>query len=154
MLSIYSTVFSGIFLGIALRQPTWPKIHDRGVITPANASLVTAVFAKTIELSFATAVVSFLGQVLSRRSLSVRGSGRGVSLAEMNMRNWITQPGNMVVNWETVRYAGFSILGLISATGAICAMLYTSASDALGRLGSPDLDQIQLTKVYNSATTA
>ncbi|KAK8220360.1 hypothetical protein IWZ01DRAFT_477327 [Phyllosticta capitalensis] len=131
MLSIYSTVFSGIFLGIALRQPTWPKIHDRGVITPANASLVTAVFAKTIELSFATAVVSFLGQVLSRRSLSVRGSGRGVSLAEMNMRNWITQPGNMVVNWETVRYAGFSILGLISATGAICAMLYTSASDAL-----------------------
>ncbi|KAK8174217.1 hypothetical protein IWX90DRAFT_366229, partial [Phyllosticta citrichinensis] len=131
LLSIYSTVFSGIFLGIAIRKPDWPQIHDKGALTPSNSSLLTAVFAKTIELSFATAVVSFIGQVLSRRSLSVRTTKRGVSLAEMNMRNWVTQPGNMVVNWETVRYASFSILGVISAIAAVCAMLYTSASDAL-----------------------
>ncbi|KAK7518575.1 uncharacterized protein IWZ02DRAFT_222253 [Phyllosticta citriasiana] len=131
LLSIYSTAFSGIFLGIAIRKPDWPQIHDKGALTPSNSSLLTAVFAKTIELTFATAIVSFIGQVLSRRSLSVRTAGKGVSLAEMNMRNWVTQPGNMVVNWETVRYAGFSILGIISASGAVCAMLYTSASDAL-----------------------
>ncbi|KAF2090347.1 hypothetical protein K490DRAFT_6729, partial [Saccharata proteae CBS 121410] len=131
ILSIYSTAFSAIFLIIALRAPRWPTIHDRGSLTPANASLVTAIFAKTIELSFATAFVAFLGQVLSRRSMAVASGGKGVTLAELSMRNWVFQPGAMITRWETVRYAGLSILGVISIVAAISGMLYTSASDAL-----------------------
>jgi len=37
----------------------------------------------------------------------------------------------MLTQWEGVRYAGISVLGIISLLGAICAMLYTSAATAL-----------------------
>ena len=70
------------------------------------------------------------GQVLSRRAVSKRS--KGVTLAEMSMRNWIMQPGTMLTHWETVRYAAFSFLGLVALAAAVMAMLYTSASDALG----------------------
>ncbi|KAH7061251.1 hypothetical protein B0J12DRAFT_542169, partial [Macrophomina phaseolina] len=131
LISIYATILSGIFLVIALRGPEWPMIRTNGSLTPSNASLLIAVLAKTAELSFGASVVAFIGQVLSRRSLSVRGSGKGITLAEMSMRNWIGAPGYMVANFETVRYALFSILGIVSFIAAIVATVYTSASDAL-----------------------
>ncbi|KAF4535796.1 uncharacterized protein LTHEOB_12533 [Lasiodiplodia theobromae] len=131
LISIYATLISGLFLVVALRGPQWPMIRSDGWLTPSNASLLVAVLAKTVELSFGSSIVAFLGQVLSRRSLSVRGSGRGVTLAEMSMRNWIGAPGYMVANFETVRYALFSILGIVSFIAAIVATVYTSASDAL-----------------------
>lgn len=55
-----------------------------------------------------------------------------MTLAEMSMRSWIMQPGTMLTHWETVRYAAVSFLGLVSLLAAVMAMLYTSASDALG----------------------
>ncbi|OJD33351.1 uncharacterized protein BKCO1_3100033 [Diplodia corticola] len=131
LISIYATIVSGLFFAVALRGPEWPMIRSNGWLTPSNASLLVAVLAKTVELSFGSSIVAFLGQVLSRRSLSVRGSGKGVTLAEMSMRNWIGSPGYMVSNFETVRYALFSILGIISFIAAIVATVYTSASDAL-----------------------
>ena len=51
---------------------------------PSNATLVTAIIAKTIELSFVTVFISCLGQILTRRSL-IKRSG-GTTLAEMTMR--------------------------------------------------------------------
>ncbi|KAL1623483.1 hypothetical protein SLS54_004473 [Diplodia seriata] len=131
LISIYATIVSGLFLVVALRGPEWPMIRTSGWLTPSNASLLVAILAKTVELSFGSSIVAFLGQVLSRRSLSVRGSGKGVTLAEMSMRNWVGAPGYMVANFETVRYALFSILGIISFIAAIVATVYTSASDAL-----------------------
>lgn len=41
------------------------------------------------------------------------------------------QPGTMITHWETVRYAALTFLGLIAMLGALTAMLYTTASDAL-----------------------
>ena len=41
------------------------------------------------------------------------------------------QPGTMITHWQTVRYAAFTFLGLIALLGALTAMLYTTASDAL-----------------------
>ncbi|KAK5001458.1 hypothetical protein LTR28_012622 [Elasticomyces elasticus] len=132
ILSIYSTVFSGIFLVIAFRAPRYGRmIHTNGSLTASTASLLTALFAKTIELSFVTVFVAFLGQVLSRRAFR-REHGNGVTLAEMNMRAWIMQPGTMITHWESVRYAAISVLGVVSLLAAVCAMLYTTASDALG----------------------
>ncbi|KAK4982912.1 hypothetical protein LTR66_009043, partial [Elasticomyces elasticus] len=131
ILSIYSTVFSGIFLVIAFRAPRYGRmIHTKGSLTASTASLLTALFAKTIELSFVTVFVAFLGQVLSRRAFR-REHGNGVTLAEMNMRAWIMQPGTMITHWESVRYAAISVLGVVSLFAAVCAMLYTTASDAL-----------------------
>lgn len=150
LISIYATAVSGLFLVIALRGPEWPMIRTNGSLTPSNASLLIAIVAKTVELSFGASVVAFIGQVLSRRSLSVRGSGRGITLAEMSMRNWIGAPGYMVANFETVRYALFSILGIVSFIAAIVATVYTSASDALGMCSEASVADYQLTVVAQS----
>ncbi|GAB7359653.1 hypothetical protein MBLNU230_g6832t1 [Neophaeotheca triangularis] len=131
-LSIYSTVFSGIFLVIAFHGPRYGKwISTSGAMNYATASVLVALFAKTIELSFVTAVVAFLGQVLARRAASRKTGAAGVTLAEMSMRTWIMQPGSLFTNFESVRYAGLSLLGLIALSSTLTAMLYTTASNAL-----------------------
>ena len=130
ILSIYSTIFSGIWLGLAAAKPRFGKhITDNGPLPPSTASLLCAAFAKTIELSFVTVFVAFLGQVLSQRA--IEENSKGITIAEMQMRVWILQPGTLLTHWETVRYAALSFLGAISLAVALVAMLYTTASDAL-----------------------
>lgn len=98
-------------------------------MSPATASTLFTLFAKTIELSFVTVFVAFLGQVLSRRSF-VKAS-RGVNIAELTMRTWVLQPGFMITHWQVLQHAGVTILGAITLTAAFIAMSYTTASDAL-----------------------
>ena len=130
VLSVYSTIFSGIWLGLAVAKPRYGKrITDNGSFTPSTASLLSAAFAKTIELSFVTVFVTFLGQVLSQRALLPKS--KGITIAEMQMWVWIQQPGTLITHWETVRVAALSYLGGIALTAAFVAMLYTTASDAL-----------------------
>jgi hypothetical protein len=38
----------------------------------------------------------------------------------------------MITHWESVRFAAWSFLGMIALTTTFVAMLYTTASDALG----------------------
>ncbi|KAI9763558.1 MAG: hypothetical protein M1840_000420 [Geoglossum simile] len=138
ILAVYSTIFSGIFLVIAVTRPRYGrKIQTRGGgMSPSTATLLSAFFAKTIELSFITVFVAFLGQVLSR-SAFYKGS-KGITIAEMSMRSLLTkglgqilQPGSMLVNWESVKYAALTFLGIISLTAALIATLYTTASEVL-----------------------
>jgi hypothetical protein len=130
ILSIYSTIFSGIWLMLAIVQPRYGRtIHSGGSLTPSTASTLFAMFAKTIELSFVTVFVTFLGQVLSRRSI-VKAS-RGVTIPELTMRTWVIQPGFMITHWQHIQHAGLSYLGAITLTTAIMATFYTTASDAL-----------------------
>jgi hypothetical protein len=130
LLSVYSTLGSGAFLFIALSGYVYETVCTTGRFTPASAALITNILAKTIELSFVTVIVAMLGQELSRKASSAHRRS-GVTLAELNMRSWIVQPGTMVSRWESVRYAGVSTLGLISVASALLAMLYTSASTGL-----------------------
>jgi len=104
-------------------------IHSGGSFTPATASILYALFAKTIELSFVTVFVTFLGQVLSRRS--IMKTSRGVTIAEMTMRQWVIQPAFMITHWEHIQHASLTIVGAISLVAALIAMLYTTASDAI-----------------------
>ena len=132
ILSIYSTIFSGIYLVIALYRPRYGRhIYSNGSLTPSTASLLSALFAKTIEMSFVTVFVAFLGQVLSRRSVA-RFAPKGVTIAEMSMRTWIMQPGTLITHWEAVKYAALTFLGAIALTATVIAMFYTTAADALG----------------------
>ncbi|MCJ1425910.1 hypothetical protein MMC29_003811 [Sticta canariensis] len=145
MLAIYSTVFSGVWLAVALIRPRWGRhITTNGKLPPATASLLCAAFAKSIELSFVTVFVAFLGQVLSRRAYT--NQSKGITIAEMSMRAWVMQPGTMITHWQTVRYAAFSFLGVISLFAALMAMLYTTASDALvaPKLKYGDMESRQL----------
>ncbi|KAF7158923.1 hypothetical protein CNMCM5623_004102 [Aspergillus felis] len=130
VLAIYSTIFSGIYLVLALVKPRYgKKIGEDGGLAPSTASLLSALFAKTIELSYVTVCVAFLGQVLSRRAIT-KGS-RGITISDMSMRTWIMQPGSLIVHWETVRYSALTVLGLITLTATLVAMLYTTAAEAL-----------------------
>jgi hypothetical protein len=88
--SIYSTIFSGLFLIIAIVKPRYGfTISDRGSFSPSSAALLTAFLAKTIELTFVMTFLSFLGQILSRRAMRQQG----ISLANVAMRSWILQVG-------------------------------------------------------------
>jgi hypothetical protein len=129
-LSVYSTIMSGIWLVVAMLQPRWGhQISSRDGLDPSSATLLAALAAKTIEISFVTVFVSCLGQILSRRS--IQNNSRGITLAEMTMRNWVIQPGSLVTHFETLPYAGLTILGALSLTATIAALLYTTASDAM-----------------------
>lgn len=130
-LAIYSTILSGVWLFIAIVKPRYGQsIKPIGGLAPSTASLLCALFAKTIELSFVTVFVAFLGQVLSRRAF-IKNS-KGITIAEMSLRSWIMQPGTMITHWESVRYAAWTFLGMVALTATFLAMLYTTASDALG----------------------
>lgn len=130
ILSTYSTIMSGLWLVVALVQPRWGRqISSRHGLQPSTATVLATWVAKTIEMSYVTVVIAFIGQVLSRRAF-VRGS-RGMTLAEMTMRNWVIQPGSMFTHFETVRYASVSVLGVLALLASLTAMLYTTASDAL-----------------------
>lgn len=84
--SVYTTVFSGLFLVVAIVQPRYGfTISDRGPFSPSSATLLTAFLAKTIELTFVMTFLAFLGQVLSRRAVHQKG----INLASVAMRSWI-----------------------------------------------------------------
>lgn len=131
IICVFSCIFSGIFLGLAIREPFWGKrITSHGPLKPADAILLTTVFAKLIELSFVTSFVAFLGQVLSRRAF-MKEDGRGVTLSELSMWRWVVQPGTLITHWESARYAGLSLLGILSLVSTILATLYSTAATAL-----------------------
>lgn len=89
--SIYSTIMSGIWLATAIAQPRWgTMVSSHGTITPSTASFICAILAKTIEMSFVTVFVAFIGQVLTRRAIATKG---GMTLSEMSMRTWVTVSG-------------------------------------------------------------
>ena len=129
VLSIYSTVFSGIWLLIAIIRPSFKHtISTTGGLPITTASVLFAAFAKSIELSFITVFIAFVGQALSKRA---RFHSKGVTIAEMSMRLWVMQPGTMISHWESVRYAAATKLGVLSLLVALMAMIYTTASDSL-----------------------
>ncbi|GAB1729477.1 hypothetical protein NU195Hw_Modified_160t1 [Hortaea werneckii] len=143
VLAVFSTALSAIFLVIALLGPRYRRlVHTNGPLTPSSAAFLTSFLAKMIELSYITVLVAFIGQALARRALK-QERARGVTLAELSMRGWVQQPGTLFTQWESVRYAGISILGLISLLGAFNGMLYTSAATALvqPQLKWPDWEQ-------------
>ena len=132
IICLFSCVFSGVFVVLALKGPRYGKrITSQGSFKPADAILLTTIMAKAIELSFVTSFVAFLGQVLSRRAF-MKDHGRGVTLSELSMWRWVVQPGTLITHWETAKYAGLSLLGILSLLSAVLATLYSSAATALG----------------------
>ncbi|KAJ2978512.1 hypothetical protein NUW58_g7469 [Xylaria curta] len=129
-LSIFTTTFSGLWFAVSIIQPQYGRAISTGKgwqILPSTATLLSALAAKTIELSFVTVFVAVLGQVLTRRAFSRHS--RGVTLAEMTMRNW--QPGSLLTHWEGISSAAATFLGALTLTATICTLFYTTASDAM-----------------------
>ncbi|PWY63096.1 hypothetical protein BO83DRAFT_441644 [Aspergillus eucalypticola CBS 122712] len=130
VLGVYTTILSGVFFVVACIKPYYGSlIGNNAGLTASSASLLSALLAKTIELSYVTVCVAFLGQLLSRRALA-HGS-EGVSIADMTLRTWITQPGSLLIQWDVLRYVGWTTLGGLTLIVALVAMLYTTAAEAL-----------------------
>ena len=104
-------------------------------MTPVVASTLTAGVAKTIELSFVAVFIGFLGQYLSRNALDRRS--RGISLADIQLRTLILQPGTLITHWQSFNFPARVSLGIASLVACISAMLFTTASDTLGTLLAP-----------------
>ncbi|OTB01421.1 hypothetical protein M426DRAFT_25589 [Hypoxylon sp. CI-4A] len=131
-LSVYSTLLSGLWFVVSIVQPRYGKgvsSNENIRISPSTATLICTLIAKTIELSFVTVFVAFIGQVLTRRAF-VKKAG-GVTLAEMTMRNWVIQPGSLLTYWEGIPFAAPTLLGMLTLIATVCAMFYTTASDAM-----------------------
>lgn len=94
IMSVYSTIMSGIWLAVAIIEPRWGStISTNGPVSLSTASLLIAIFAKTIEMSFVTLVMAFVGQVLTRRAIATH---EGMTMAEVTMRTWIAQVSILV----------------------------------------------------------
>ncbi|RMZ77162.1 hypothetical protein DV737_g4494, partial [Chaetothyriales sp. CBS 132003] len=133
IMSVYSTAFSGIFLGIAIAKPRWgERIGTNGSMTYGTATLLSALFSKTVELSFVAVFVALLGQMLSRRAIA-KPSRRvqGVNLSEMTMRQWVTQPGTLLTHLHFLRHAVLTLLGALVLLATVAATFYTTAAEAL-----------------------
>lgn len=132
LLSIYSTIMSGLWLVVSIYQPRYGRgisSREGWKISPSTATLLCTLAAKTIELSFVTVFVALLGQILTRRAFIRKA--KGVTLAEMTMRNWVIQPGSLLTYWEGIPYAAVTLLGVLTLSATICSMFYTTASDAM-----------------------
>ncbi len=131
LLSLFSTILSGIFFIIAIRAPRYGKsIGTDGSLTISKAAFLTSFCAKMIELSFVTILVAFIGQCLARRAFDKAGK-TGVTIADMHMRLLPSQPGMVLTQPQSVRYAASTWLGVLTIIATIAALLYTSASTAL-----------------------
>lgn len=130
-LAIYGTVMSAIFVVIAIHGPGYgPYIRTQGRLAISGATIITTFFAKTIELSFVAVIIALLGQALARKAHDGKATN-GITLAEIGMRSWILQPGTVFTHWESVRYAGFTVLGILSPLSAVLATLYVTAANAV-----------------------
>ena len=131
LLTAYSTVLSGVWLVVALWKPHYDSlVKTSSFDLPSLASVLTAAVAKTIELSFVAVFIAFLGQYLSRKALKT--SGGGVSIADMQLRTLILQPGAVMTHFNYCFRAWKSLLGIVAFVACLSAMFYTTASDALG----------------------
>ncbi|KAI4734327.1 hypothetical protein E4T50_15136 [Aureobasidium sp. EXF-12298] len=137
-LALYSTIFSGIFLVVSLCKYRYTFIHRGGSMSPSQAGLLTAFLAKTIETFSTTVFITFLGQVLSRRAFG-RSQACGTTLIDMNLRSLVMQPGRLVTHLSSFRYSITSMLGALTLLATLLAMLYTTASEALGGFLSQDI---------------
>lgn len=129
VLSIFSTIFSGIFFGIAIAKPRYERLTSDKGITISNAAELSALFARLIDLSFVTVFMAFIGQVVSRRAFN-RSKGYGVTLAEISLRSWVMQPGQIFLQPNIMKYAGTSLFGFLAFVAALSATLYTTAATA------------------------
>lgn len=93
-MSLYSTIMSGVWFVVAAVQPRWGTIvSSHGAMTLSTSNLVTAILAKTIEMSFVYVFVSYIGQRLTRRAMVNK---EGMTLSEMSMRGWVTVSGTQL----------------------------------------------------------
>ena len=130
---IYSTLMSGAWLTIAIKQPHWGRFINLsgGTLTPSVASTIITALAKSIEVSFVTFFLSMTGQFLTRQAHG--HNAPGISLADVQLKMLLVLPGTIFTQWKSYGRVLLSLLGLASLVACLSSMLYITASEALGK---------------------
>lgn len=131
-MSIVSTGLSGIALALSIQQKRWGRTISNGneaVISPGTAMNRAQYFYKAIEVTFVAVFVTFVGQILTRRAFSK--TSKAINIAEMTIRNWISQPGSIFTNWEGLPHTGFSLLGALTLLGSLAIVFHSTACTVL-----------------------
>ena len=128
---LYSTLLSGAWLAIAIKQPHWGNFinYTDSNLTPSLAATIAAALAKSIELSFLTFFLAMMGQYLTRRASN--NEAPGISLADVQLKVLMMLPGTLFTQWRSYGRALLSVLGLASLVACFSGLLYTTASQAL-----------------------
>ncbi|KAI5287139.1 hypothetical protein KEM52_001726 [Ascosphaera acerosa] len=79
---------------------------------------------------FVTVVVATIGQHLSHRAISLANK-RGITIADLTLRNLIIQPGILFTQFRAIRYSAMTMLGLFIFSATLGATFYTTAAEAL-----------------------
>ena len=130
-ISLYSTILSGIWFLLGVIKPHYGTFIGPGMsIYPSTASTIVAGIAKTIEITFVTVLLACLGQFFTKQAFNPFSPG--IALADVQLKTMIVQPGTLITQWRGYTLVWKSVLGLISFVACITALLFTTASDALG----------------------
>ncbi|KID94087.1 hypothetical protein MAJ_09960, partial [Metarhizium majus ARSEF 297] len=135
--AVYSLVMGSAIFAISLRQPAVPAIGLVGGPRISTAISLVSFVGKTVEISFAVAFLFCLGQALSRRSVS--RMTKGVTLAEMDMKDWINSPGTMAFQYKSTWFSIRSLLGFLTLVATLGVLFYTTA---ITTMVSPKLKQM------------
>lgn len=126
--SLFSTGLSGIWCILPIISFRYP-IGKPGQPGVELASTIVALLAKAIELSFVLTCASCIAEEFSRR-LTNRSSS-GITVAEMQLRSFLYQPGAMFTHYKALLNAAKTVPGLLTVIAMISATFYTTASDTL-----------------------
>lgn len=99
-----------------------------GAIDISTALAVCAILVETIELSFVSVFVTFLGRKLTRQFMN--HAFQGIYLAQQNMRKLVVQPGSALTQYEYSRHGVLFTFDAITIAATVVATLHTIASDA------------------------
>ncbi|KHN95232.1 uncharacterized protein MAM_06943 [Metarhizium album ARSEF 1941] len=136
-LAVYPLVVGSFLLAVAIWQPALPFVGPMDQIEASTAVSVVSFVAKSVEVSFAGAFLFCLGQALSLRSIS--RMTMGVTLSEMNMRNWLYSPGMIISHYKSSWFSVRSLLGATTLFASLGVFLYTTA---IGTMVAPKLKQM------------
>ena len=150
-MSILSTVLSGLYLAVAIIGPEWRFIRskNKGGVSISFINILTNLIGKAIEMLFSSLCVLFLGQILTYRSIGNQRQ-HGVSLAQMNMRNWISDPVSMLSDGRELKLHRKSWLGWFILIASLAIVLYSPATGALSKQTWATLGMANLIQYYQS----
>ena len=138
VIGLWSTLLSGAWFVIAVHKPHWDFISSNdSVLTPTTASTLTTALAKTIEVSFVSFFLAIVGQYFTRKASDNEHSG--ISLADLQLKVLMVLSGTLITSWKSYGRVLRSFVGITSLIACVSALLYTTASDALGKTYLPRL---------------
>ncbi|KAI5296544.1 hypothetical protein KEM52_000485 [Ascosphaera acerosa] len=121
----FSFLGSLTFFSLAVVRPDWSPVATKDTSEEVIPIILT-VLAKLVEMAFVTTYVVSLDQHFSHSSF-----GKGTTFAEINLRNWILQPGMIITPSAGIKESALTMVGSSTIIATIGAVFFTTATQFL-----------------------